>query len=45
MGTSGSGKSTLLNVLGCLDQPNSGVYEIDSVSIKELTKMSWQNQK
>jgi putative ABC transport system ATP-binding protein len=38
MGTSGSGKSTLLNVLGCLDQPNSGVYEIDSVSIKELTK-------
>lgn len=38
MGTSGSGKSTLLNVLGCLDQPNSGVYEIDGVSIKELTK-------
>lgn len=38
MGTSGSGKSTLLNVLGCLDQPNSGVYQIDGVSIKELTK-------
>ena len=38
MGTSGSGKSTLLNVLGCLDQPNSGLYQIDGVSIKELTK-------
>ena len=38
MGTSGSGKSTLLNVLGCLDQPNSGVYQIDGVSIKELIK-------
>jgi putative ABC transport system ATP-binding protein len=38
MGTSGSGKSTLLNILGCLDQPNVGVYEIDGVSIKDLSK-------
>jgi putative ABC transport system ATP-binding protein len=38
MGKSGSGKSTLLNILGCLDQPNSGIYEIDNVSIKDLSK-------
>jgi putative ABC transport system ATP-binding protein len=38
MGSSGSGKSTMLNVLGCLDQPTSGKYEIDGVSIKELSK-------
>lgn len=31
MGTSGSGKSTFLNVLGCLDQPTSGTYELDGV--------------
>ncbi|MBU2018289.1 MAG: ABC transporter ATP-binding protein, partial [Bacteroidetes bacterium] len=36
MGSSGSGKSTLLNILGCLDQPTSGIYEIDGVSIKDL---------
>ena len=38
MGSSGSGKSTLLNILGCLDQPTSGTYEIDGINIKELTK-------
>ncbi|MFW2376585.1 MAG: ABC transporter ATP-binding protein, partial [Cellulophaga baltica] len=38
MGTSGSGKSTMLNTLGCLDQPTSGSYKIDGVSVKELDK-------
>ncbi|MBL7704798.1 MAG: ABC transporter ATP-binding protein [Taibaiella sp.] len=38
MGTSGSGKSTLLNILGCLDQPSSGDYFLDGVSVKDLDK-------
>tara|TARA_R110000868_G_scaffold45485_3_gene151026 strand:+ start:2754 stop:3497 length:744 start_codon:yes stop_codon:yes gene_type:complete len=38
MGSSGSGKSTLLNILGCLDQPTSGIYEIDGVKMKDLSR-------
>jgi putative ABC transport system ATP-binding protein len=38
MGSSGSGKSTMLNILGCLDQPTSGTYEIDGVSVKDLNR-------
>ena len=38
MGSSGSGKSTLLNILGCLDQPTDGDYELDSISVKKRTK-------
>jgi len=38
MGSSGSGKSTLLNILGCLDQPTSGTYEIDGLSVKDLSR-------
>lgn len=38
MGSSGSGKSTLLNILGCLDQPTSGNYFVDEISVKDRTK-------
>ncbi len=36
MGSSGSGKSTLMNILGCLDIPTSGHYEIDGVDVRHM---------
>jgi putative ABC transport system ATP-binding protein len=36
MGSSGSGKSTLMNILGCLDTPTGGRYEIDGVDVSQM---------
>ena len=38
MGSSGSGKSTLLNIIGILDELDSGEYSLDGIEIKDLTE-------
>lgn len=38
MGPSGSGKSTLMNIIGCLDSPTGGTYELNSQMVSDMTE-------
>jgi putative ABC transport system ATP-binding protein len=38
MGSSGSGKSTLMNIIGCLDRPTSGGYELMGEDVSQMTR-------
>jgi putative ABC transport system ATP-binding protein len=38
MGPSGSGKSTLMHILGCLDVPTAGTYELAGTDVSKMTE-------
>ncbi len=48
IGASGSGKSTLMNMIGCLDTPTSGMFNLDEENVSDFSdrKLSYvRNQK
>ena len=38
IGRSGAGKSTLMNILGCLDSPTQGLYQLDDLRVDQIPK-------
>jgi putative ABC transport system ATP-binding protein len=38
MGPSGSGKSTLMHIIGCLDVPTAGTYELDGTDVSKMSE-------
>src|SRR5438552_15774320 len=38
MGASGSGKSTFMNLVGCLDKPNKGIYQLNGKDVGRLSR-------
>lgn len=43
MGASGSGKSTAMNILGCLDRPTHGSYQLNGLAVEDLDDDSLAN--
>ena len=43
MGPSGCGKSTLLNILGLLDNPTNGVYELNGTDVSKFSEAERTN--
>lgn len=43
LGASGSGKSTLMNILGCMDIPDSGKYQLDGIDVGECAEQEITN--